>query len=55
MWKSGKLVNSIRRKISFFRARSYFATIVAIPLLLMNWKGYGFFSRTIKESNGFLF
>ena len=54
----GKVENyhmKVRRKYLFFRASSFFATKVATPLLLMNWKGYGFFSRTIKESNGFLF
>ena len=54
----GKVENyhmKVRGKYLFFRASSFFATKVATPLLLMNWKGYGFFRARLKKVTDFFF
>nr|DAW56366.1 MAG TPA: hypothetical protein [Caudoviricetes sp.] len=59
MWKTLGLMWKTRpfnpQKISFFRARSFFAPKGATPLLLMNWKGYGFFRARLKKVTDFFF
>lgn len=54
----GKVENSSIQSVEniFFPVLvRFFATIVATPLLLMDWKGYGFFRARLKKVTDFLF
>ena len=55
LWKSGKLPHESPLENSFFRACSHFAPKGAIPLLLTNWKGYGFFRARLRKITDFFF
>ena len=55
LWKSGKLPHESLLENSFFVRFIIFAPKGATPLLLMDWKGYGFFRARLKKVTDFFF